>query len=471
VLSNLIIDGIKQQRVVTSVNSSGYTAWVSSDYKDAPPQYFNVYIWHVQNPYMVMAGLEKPKLEQIGPFIYEYHTHFFNITWDTENHNWVKNMQFQRYNFQRKGSYNDPKQTNVTVLNVPYAAVRSNVDPYMDWYTALEFDLLTSAANQELFINVTVDEFVWGFQSPFLEWINENVQPGTKTEFALQTNDTSEDEKYKALNGTHDIYFTGNNGTDLLNEYAQWHGMRDLKVWGSEDANKVRGTDGTGFGINIPDNVNMTVFVDTLYRHLGIWHNMTEDVKGITLRRYWLEPSNFFNISQNPAYHLNAKQGLSNMTAVEEVLQGTPLPLFMSLPVFFQSDESYLQAVQFVNAAPNISLHNTEIMVEPITGITMKAAKRIQVNCKINPTFLLYPTINTTYFPVAWFELESTISDPLADQWKNTVGLATKVHYYCPFVMGAIGVVFGGLTLYSVVLSMRLKKRAQSLLRRTADIQ
>lgn len=34
----------------------------------------------------------------------------------------------------------------------------------------------------------------------------------------------------------------------------------------------------------------------------------------------------------------------------------------------------------------------------------MNAEKRLQVNVRISDVLLLYPNINVTYFPVAWFE-------------------------------------------------------------------
>jgi len=241
--------------------------------------------------------------------------------------------------------------------------------------------------------------------------------------------------------------------------------MTNLGVWSDDDdSNTVFGYDGSGFRTAIPPDANLTVFVDTLYRHIGIWHNSTEEVKGITLNKYWLEPSSFWNISMgNSDYHLSAPQGLSNMTAPEAVQQGSPVPIFMSLPLFFQSDPSYLQQVQFQppHNVPNMTLHNTEILVEPISGITMKAAKRVQVNVLMNQTFVLFPQIpSPTYIPVAWFELTSTISDPLAAKFRNTVLLAKKLGDLCPYVMGSLGGLAAAFTIFCVYTGYQLRKKS-----------
>jgi len=107
-----------------------------------------------------------------------------------------------------------------------------------------------------------------------------------------------------------------------------------------------------------------------------------------------------------------------------------------------------------------MTLHNTEIMVEPTSGITMKAAKRVQVNVKMDPTFILYPNMTTIYFPVIWFELTSTISDPLAAKFKNTVMLAQRLGSVCPYVMGSLGGLCALFTIFCVYTGYQLRKKS-----------
>eukprot|EP01127_Copromyxa_protea_P018193 TRINITY_DN5662_c0_g1_i1.p1 TRINITY_DN5662_c0_g1~~TRINITY_DN5662_c0_g1_i1.p1 ORF type:complete len:512 (-),score=98.33 TRINITY_DN5662_c0_g1_i1:77-1480(-) len=443
-----------EQRVVTSPNSTGYAQWVSTEYKDSSPQYFTATMFNVTNPEEVEQGA-KPKLKQIGPIVYRYHYHFFNISW-SEDLLTVQNMKYESYDWLPELSAFDPYTTELTFLNVPMLAVKAGVDPDDEWWSSMAFDLIASAANQTLFTKTTIHNFIWGYESPFLQWVNQTVQPLNSTIFQLQPNDTSEGECFDRLHGQYDEYYTGKNDSNLLNWYTQWHGMRDLEVWGTEDANKVYGYDGTGYSILIPEGKNLTIFVDTLYRHLVLWHNMTEEVEGITLDRYWLADDNFFNITQgDSAYHLNAPHGMSNMSAPMNVMQGTPVPIFMSLPLFFHSDDSYFEAVDFLppNNTRERHLHNTELMIEPTSGITMKVKKRVQVNVRMTSSLILYPNVTTTFMPIAWFELSSTISEPLADQVKSTLLLAKAIAYYCPYVLGGLSGLFLLLTIHAAYMA------------------
>eukprot|EP01127_Copromyxa_protea_P011674 TRINITY_DN2961_c0_g1_i1.p1 TRINITY_DN2961_c0_g1~~TRINITY_DN2961_c0_g1_i1.p1 ORF type:complete len:525 (-),score=63.57 TRINITY_DN2961_c0_g1_i1:103-1500(-) len=449
-----------EQRVVTSPNSTGYDMWVSTEYKDSPPQYFTAHMYNVTNPEEVEQGA-KPKLQQIGPIVYRYHFHYFNISW-SEDLLTVQNMKLESYDWIPELSAFDPYTTEVNFVNVPMLAVKAGVDPDDEWWSSIAFDLIASATNQTLFTKTTIHDFIWGYESPFLEWINKTVQPLNTTLFRLQPNDTSEGECFERLKGQYDEYYTGKNDSNLLHWYTQWHGMRDLQVWGDEDANEVYGHDGIGFSINIPDGKNLTVFVDTLYRHVEFWHNSTEVVRGITLDRYWLADDNFFNITQGQSqYYLNAPHGLSNMSAPMNVMQGTPVPIYMSLPLFFHSDPSYFEAVDFLppNNTPDHETCNTVLMVEPTSGITMKVKKRVQVNARVTSSVILFPNVTTTFIPVAWFELSSEISEPLADKIKRTVLLAKAIAYYCPFVLGALSALFLVLTVHSGFVAHKLRKQ------------
>jgi len=368
-------------------------------------------------------------------------------------------MKFESYTWM--GTGHNPKTTNLTVFNIPYSAIRAGLDPHEQWYTSLAMDILTSAASESIFTTVSVHDYVWGYESPFLKWVSQ-VKKLKSTIFKLQTNNTSDKEAYDHLNGRFDVYYTGSNDTNMVNYYHQWHGMTNLGVWSNTtDADTVKGANGDGFQIGIPENKNLTVFVDTLYRHMELWHNMTTEVQGITLNVYWTDPRSFYNVSEhNEAYHLYAPKGLSNMTGPEQAENGSPVPIFMSLPLFFHSDDSYFNAIEWQapNNVQNETKHNTEILVEPISGITMAASKRIQVNCRIAPGFLMYPNITTTFFPVAWFELTSSISEPLANKFRRTVYLATTLSTLCPYIMGAVSVLSLCAMVYCAYTAQKLSK-------------
>lgn len=120
--------------------------------------------------------------------------------------------------------------------------------------------------------------------------------------------------------------------------------------------------------------------------------------------------------------------------------------------------------MEFLNFhGQNESLHNTELDIEPYTGLTMSAKKRVQVNVQLEGSMLHNPKMKKYYFPVAWFSLESEISDKLADKFKGQVNLALKVKGYIPYVCGGVGGAMFLLVLILIVLSCKNKKKRATL--------
>jgi len=150
-----------------------------------------------------------------------------------------------------------------------------------------------------------------------------------------------------------------------------------------------------------------------------------------------LNKPDFDNITHGqPAYYLTAPNGVSNISAPNAITQGSPVPILLSQPHFFQADPSYTEQVKIL--PPNDKIieaeHNTYLWVEPYTGITIQAQKRLQVNLEIQGSFFLYPKMPKYYVPVVWFEQSATITNALADEWHNTVGVVTSLLLAIPIL-------------------------------------
>jgi len=240
--------------------------------------------------------------------------------------------------------------------------------------------------------------------------------------------------------------YTGKSNTSRLNEYYSWDGKTDLiypssnktlhALWGNDDANRVRGSDGLGFDIDIKAYDAQTIFVDNLFRHVRFVANQSVPVQGIDLYLYFLDQTEFNNVTQgHPEYYLWAPSGVSNLTGANDVSQGSPVPVVMSQPLFFQSDSYYNDQIEYLDGlTPTLDDHNTFIWVEPHTGITMQVRKRLQVNLQMRGSFLLYPKLNTTYVPVVWFEESASITSDLADTWRGSVGVAVALLLAIPIL-------------------------------------
>lgn len=110
--------------------------------------------------------------------------------------------------------------------------------------------------------------------------------------------------------------------------------------------------------------------------------------------------------------------GVTNISACRF---GTPA--FMSFPHFYAADPYYVQNVDGVH--PSKDKHEFYIVLEPLTGIPLEVAARVQLNMFIRPVpnVGLYQEAPTLFLPMLWFEQRLTIPQKMA----NDIFLVTTI--------------------------------------------
>uniref|UniRef100_A0A6B2L1Z3 Uncharacterized protein n=1 Tax=Arcella intermedia TaxID=1963864 RepID=A0A6B2L1Z3_9EUKA len=443
-LNNYVEANLRARRVVTSNSSQGYNDF-QSNMKSGVPYYLNLYVYNVTNPDDIKLG-KKPILNQLGPYVYDWKWYKFDINWSSDK-DLVSFFQKESFYFRRDltNPNLDPYKDQCVFPSIPYAAVRSKLGLDDQWWKALGLDILSSyAAKKALpedqvdpFIGSTVDAYVWGFDSQLLGWLNSTfasyLDGPLKTRVSIQQNDTSEEE-VRQSHVYPDVMHTGNDDLKKLSQFHEWQGKHLLEfggepLWGSEEANTVQGTDAYAFTTHLNKaNDNQTVFVREIFRHVNFICNETQSLKGIDTNVYFLDARDYTNSTPNN-YYLFAPDGVSNLSKPNTYTQGSPVEVLLSQPHFFQADPVYSNSIEILppNSQTNMTSHNTFIWVEPITGITMQAFKRLQVNLKVKGSLILNPNLPLTYIPIVYFEETGTVSDSLASEWKNSLGVAMTI--------------------------------------------
>ena len=79
-------------------------------------------------------------------------------------------------------------------------------------------------------------------------------------------------------------------------------------------------------------------------------------------------------------------------------------PIVLSWPHFLHAEDKYTQGVE--GLSPNPEHHGFWFDIQPITGTTLSAKARIQINMKIknNELFDAMSRVNDTLIPILWFE-------------------------------------------------------------------
>lgn len=146
------------------------------------------------------------------------------------------------------------------------------------------------------------------------------------------------------------------------------------KPFATDYANRIHGTDANMFGRPITSN-KLGVFISDIYRSVFLEYIEDEDWNGVTTRRFGIQSKDLMNSTDNPAnaqYYAFGPSGLENTTAASGA------PVYVSLPHFLHGDSRLVAAVEGLN--PNEEEHESNLDMEPQTGLLVQAHKRLQVN-------------------------------------------------------------------------------------------
>lgn len=96
-------------------------------------------------------------------------------------------------------------------------------------------------------------------------------------------------------------------------------------------------------------------------------------------------------------------------------------PVFMSFPHYYGGDPYYLNQVE--GMSPSRDKHEFYMTLEPMTGIPLDVAARLQINMLIRPiaNVSLYQNAPYMFFPVLWFEQKVMIPADMASEIKTVV--------------------------------------------------
>jgi len=128
------------------------------------------YGFSVLNPEEVIQG-GKPKLEEVGPFIYkavtvkdsvDHATGHVNLQYDEDGETLTyKPRKF--YTIDLEKSFADPDKTFITVPNIPFLSGMSKIRDYSGWKKGVGASLITKTGLGTPFINVSFSGLLWGY--------------------------------------------------------------------------------------------------------------------------------------------------------------------------------------------------------------------------------------------------------------------------------------------------------------------
>ncbi|XP_046615004.1 scavenger receptor class B member 1 [Neodiprion virginianus] len=352
--------------------------------------YIKVYIFNITNPNEFIAGTEKLRVEEIGPYVYQEMLENHNITW---NPNGTVSYRPKRLvYFVPEMSVGDPKDAILRVPNVPLLGVASALHDSSSFVTVPLSGFIELLDSQTI-LNITAYDYLWGYDDTLVH-LASNLVPNFVNfrKFGLMDRLYDEGNNLMTMNIKKNENMTDEDGRYLSIETL--NGNPGLSNWGwvqteanetnplNTKCNRLRGsTEGTLFPPNLDKHAVFRVFRKAFCRTLPI--NFVKEVtteSGLPGYMYnfvenFLDPPDVN--PDNECYCREKKKclkmGLSDMTPCYY-----NVPAAMSMPHFYKADPSLLEAVDGLK--PDEERHDTRIILQPTVGIPLHVNSRMQTN-------------------------------------------------------------------------------------------
>ncbi|KAG7320618.1 hypothetical protein KOW79_016471 [Hemibagrus wyckioides] len=428
-VGDYVIGSTVKKEAVLEEGTTAYGNWISA----GAPVYRQFWLFNVQNPDEVLNNGSIPQLLQKGP--YTYRTRFIpkeNVTF-FPNHT-VSFLLPSGAIFEPSMSVG-AEEDMVTSLNIAVAGVYSLVNHKVA-------NMMIQLSGSSLFQTRTVKELLWGYRDPMLKG-----QLGV----------------FYPYNGTYDgpySVFTGKDDISKVSTIDSWNHMQSMSYWNNTYCDMINGTDGSSFSPFLEKKTPLYFFSSDICRSVSAVFEESLDLKGITVYRYMLPSNTFASPAENPD---NQCYCISNETTrnctvagVLDVSTCKGTPVLISLPHFLHGSKEMLDLVHGLN--PNPEEHSTYLDVEPITGFTLRFAKRLQVNMMYGPSKdikILNKVKQTTIFPILWLNETAALDDETAAMFKAELFSRMDTLELVQIVLIAAGAVMLVLSLIGVCVVKR----------------
>lgn len=471
---------VKEQLVLSKGNEA-YDNW-----KNPPsPVYMQFFIFNYTNHEDVVNNNAKPNVTQHGPYSYREIRDNHIIDYNVNNITYLQNYS---YVFDPDTSCVDCSEEdyfftpNTPILTIGKKLHDAKITSNSSLTNIAAMELLnlflekTFSDSWTLFKHLPVRKLLWGYTDPLLNNIVKLEEVIAKLPFhfdlpkisafvALQHNGTS-----GALNTGNLTIDTGKQDINQVQKITRWRGKKEAPYWLSDYGDMINGSDGSHTRPFLPRDDTVYVFTTDLCRALFFKYEKDRTVKDISLYRFTTTPELFANHSVNPdngAFCNKEKCWGSGLLSVGQCQDGDP-PVFMSAPHFYQGDPSLVAAINGLH--PEESLHATHLDIEPITGVTMVAHKRLQINILVQKTeyIRLMNKLESedNFLPVLWVHESAEIDQASADKFKKDVlhpRYILNVVSYCVIGFGTL------LVLIALIVGIAYKSRKNTYSRLDDD--
>ncbi|XP_066149330.1 lysosome membrane protein 2 isoform X1 [Euwallacea fornicatus] len=369
-----------------------------------------VYIFNVTNPDGFLRFGERPKLQEVGPFVYKEDMEKVNIKFHdngTVSYQHKKILKFVP-------ELSVDKNHKLTVPNIPLLTL-STQSNNLGWFVQRAISVMLSMGSLRPFVNVTADELVFGYDDNLValahQFYPKRKKPQPKMGLFITRNGT--------LPEVHTIY-TGEKGMQEFGLIASLNGKNTLPYWKDPPCNAINASEGSFFPPRYYTKKDVIYLYDKdicrtfpmQFRESGQKHDIAYDLYTPTDNMFESVKNNPDNKCYCPGNEYCPPKGLQNISPCQY-----DAPVYISFPHFLDGDPSLLDGVEGLE--PRKEFHGSYFKIQPKLGVPLEGKIRVQLNLRVQqaPNILPVKDFRTMVFPIMWLEEGVDELNPTIRRW------------------------------------------------------
>ncbi|KAL6266243.1 hypothetical protein P5V15_003102 [Pogonomyrmex californicus] len=359
-----------------------------------------VYIFNVTNTEGFLQYNEKPKLQEVGPFVYREDMEKVNIVF--HNNGTVSYQHKKILNFVPEMS--EDGDTKVMVPNIPLLTLTTQ-SKSLPHFITLAMSIALSTTNMKPFVSITAQELVFGYDDPLVtlghQFLPKTRRPMSRMGLLLGRNGTLSEIS---------TIFTGHTGMKEFGLINRLNGLDHLPYWPNAPCNSITASEGSFFPPRDQTGADIVhVWDKDLCRTLPLQYRGPVEKTGIKADLYTPSDDVFGRPNETAPTEDECfctdgiatcpPQGLQNISPCQY-----SAPVYLSFPHFYKADPKLLDAVDGLK--PVEKLHETYFKIQPKLGVPIEAKVRAQLNLKVErqPKIAVVSNFPDIVFPIMWLE-------------------------------------------------------------------
>ncbi|KAK5649342.1 hypothetical protein RI129_000371 [Pyrocoelia pectoralis] len=381
-----------------------------------------VYVFNVTNSVEFLEGTEKLRFEEIGPYVYKETLYNTNVTFN--DNGTISFTPKRRLDFVREYSLGNPDVDRLLLPNLALLGISSALSEE-SMFIQLGLRSLTAYLGSEPFVNISITDFLYGYDDPLValandfvpNWIDFSRLGILDRIMALDNGSSIVTMNINPIEESTDETLTVE-GRRLPFSIQNWNGSPRLKQWGDEDGSdshtensRCNSVEGAFLGTLFPQNIekNSTFY---LYRH-AFCRPMPIVFEKVKTTKYGFDgylfrvKRDFLDTAEenpeNKCYCSTTKctpKGVGDLSPCYY-----SIPISISQPHFLNADPSILEEIK--GLSPDEAKHDTTMTIHPQLGVPLEANLRLQINLVMPETSYNSRTepFNNLILPLLWVEL------------------------------------------------------------------